>query len=1154
MWCATIDSMMLRATVVDVNPQDPTRVWVTIPQKYGQKPVRVFTRVQATKGDHVYVTNTSATRVPQWVVFGQMSEVGSWHTPEPHTHPIGQVDGLKDWLTQYETWMGDHQAKLDEAQKRIAEGKAEVDAARKDLNQAQTDITEAVRKATLERARLDQAEANLDQMGRNLTAAGGRISANETALKSAQDRLTSAETAVQKTTTDLTAVDTKLTNTSKDLTTLQGTVGDVQSKVVESDRKAAAAQATADQASTAAGNAASKATAAQSTADQAKAAAGTADEAARAASGLASSKGEVIYQASAPTGARAAAQNLWIRTTDNKPHTWNGTAWTPVTDKAATDAAAAAATAQSAASAAQATANQAKADAAAAAQSALDAMTKAGQAQTSADGKNRITRSVSPASQPGTAVGDTHFTMSTMGGGGVVTRQQRWDGSTWQDESLSHQVLASLDLGKATVGELDGAYIKANSILSNRVVVSAGENLIPDPTFLSAAMNTSRTTGTAWRIGTAANGSKVLTTNSGTQSDVPLTGAPDGWMQVDSTAKYQLQMLAGGPDQLSTYLMLLFVDGTSKADGFQFVRGLTGALAPKIVEWDLAALGGPVAVRPMIRRNPTPSGGTNFYTQVGAVSFRRKVGTVLIEDGAVTGDKVEAQTVAAKVGQFVQVKAVNVEVTGELAARVVNAMDTNTRNLVVTESAILQHTTLLGTTVADQLNVRKLLRGRDAIISGTLDVAQLNVTGEMSAKIISTATLQARQGFFTDGLTAQDATLLGTTVAEKLVVTDAFSARVVNAMTAQTKQLVVTEDAILNRATVVQSLVTPELIASKVDARYLRADNIKTGLLEVFGRFRTAPDGQPQIIIQPSQSAWNSKDLAVWFTPDGTTPGGGDAMMYAVTGGMWMNPAGGGGRSESLWTAQQLNLRGQSRAGVRIMDGLTIQSTAGTVGPTINTPNMQFLNIMGQGGVSLTTLSGDARITPWGGVDILANNGNFYAEGDEVRLNGGTGGVRFTDKSGTAGQYSRTTGTAANMNMNLNGVLFRVTSALKYKTQVEEYVPDPGWLDMPVSRWKDKASLREAAELRERIKDRLGPLTAGEQDILDRAELWHVGTIADTAQDVAPHQVMRDINGEVDWYAYDRDGAMLRYFVRQQRDQIRSLEQRVAQLEGTHHG
>lgn len=94
--------MMLRATVADVDPRDPTRAWVTIPQKYGAKPVRVFTRVQVTKGDHVYVTNTSVTRVPQWVVFGYQTEIGRWGNPYPHTHPMGQVEGLVDRLNALE--------------------------------------------------------------------------------------------------------------------------------------------------------------------------------------------------------------------------------------------------------------------------------------------------------------------------------------------------------------------------------------------------------------------------------------------------------------------------------------------------------------------------------------------------------------------------------------------------------------------------------------------------------------------------------------------------------------------------------------------------------------------------------------------------------------------------------------------------------------------------------------------------------------------------------------------------------------------------------------------------------------------------------------------------------------------------------------------
>lgn len=108
-----------------------------------------------------------------------------------------------------------------------------------------------------------------------------------------------------------------------------------------------------------------QAQAAQTSASNAQTAADNANTAALNAAGIANSKGKVIYAASAPTGADRNVNNLWIRTSDNKPHTWSGTAWVARTDKAATDAASAAATAQTAASNAQSTANAAQAAAAA---------------------------------------------------------------------------------------------------------------------------------------------------------------------------------------------------------------------------------------------------------------------------------------------------------------------------------------------------------------------------------------------------------------------------------------------------------------------------------------------------------------------------------------------------------------------------------------------------------------------------------------------------------------------------------------------------------------------------------------------------------------------------------------------------------------------
>lgn len=95
----------------------------------------------------------------------------------------------------------------------------------------------------------------------------------------------------------------------------------------------------------------------------------------------------------------------------------------------------------------------------------------------------------------------------------------------------------------------------------------------------------------------------------------------------------------------------------------------------------------------------------------------------------------------------------------------------------------------IGDTAAAQINERRLIIGRDAILTGTVDVVQLNVTGDMAAQIVS-------------------------------------------AMSVESKKLIVTEDAILNRATVVQSLVTPELIADRINVNSLGAQLVTSGAIQ----------------------------------------------------------------------------------------------------------------------------------------------------------------------------------------------------------------------------------------------------------------------------------------------------------------------------------
>lgn len=92
----------------------------------------------------------------------------------------------------------------------------------------------------------------------------------------------------------------------------------------------------------------------QSSTATAQTAAEAAQTAANNAATAAGNKGEVIFGSTTPVAAKRLAQNLWIDTTGGKntPKRWDGSAWSIVTDKAATDA-------QAAANAAQATATEA---------------------------------------------------------------------------------------------------------------------------------------------------------------------------------------------------------------------------------------------------------------------------------------------------------------------------------------------------------------------------------------------------------------------------------------------------------------------------------------------------------------------------------------------------------------------------------------------------------------------------------------------------------------------------------------------------------------------------------------------------------------------------------------------------------------------------
>ena len=88
-------------------------------------------------------------------------------------------------------------------------------------------------------------------------------------------------------------------------------------------------------------------------------------------------------------------------------------------------------------------------------------------AQQSANGKNNVTYSESPPTEADEGiVGDTWFVGATDSESGSwnVVAQYQYTAEGWTQVELSHEVIATVDLGKATVGELDGIRIAARTI------------------------------------------------------------------------------------------------------------------------------------------------------------------------------------------------------------------------------------------------------------------------------------------------------------------------------------------------------------------------------------------------------------------------------------------------------------------------------------------------------------------------------------------------------------------------------------------------------------------------------------------------------------------------------------------------------------------
>lgn len=304
--------------------------------------------------------------------------------------------------------------------------------------------------------------------------------------------------------------------------------------------------------------------------------------------------------------------------------------------------------------------------------------------QTSVNGKNSITRSTEDASGTGVVAGDAWYKVDSNGD---TMAMWIWSGSTWVASKVRNEMLDTVDVNKLKVHDtatmntavidklwVDG--IAAKSIETSRLVVATG-NIIPDGTELLS--------DTQWGDMRRDTVDKPMSLPAARWADYPFSGIKsigntpftvspgveyvvETWIKADKpNSRFYMELRStkdgthGGTCKLET--------PTVKSIGSYLL--FNAEAVP--TEWTLyrgtwTPNNGVTEVR-FGTFYFNHAGGTEKTASIGLAGFsmRPKVGAVLIEDGAVSADKISAsKELSAKVGQFIEVETSSLVATKDI--------------------------------------------------------------------------------------------------------------------------------------------------------------------------------------------------------------------------------------------------------------------------------------------------------------------------------------------------------------------------------------------------------------------------------------------------------------------------------------------------------
>lgn len=494
-------------------------------------------------------------------------------------------------------------------------------------------------------------------------------------------------------------------------------------------------------------------------------------------------------------------------------------------------------------------------------------------------GGTYVTYSAEPASKPGVKVGDTHFTMSSDSGPSRVTRQQRWDGSDWQDVTLSHETIASLDLGKATVGSLDGKRIKADSITGTSIVGESVAGKIGK--FLSLDVGQLTTTGTANINEAVVNNiwAKKIASKKIVASEVIIGQGgnliPNGFGEMNDLTGFSQFNIQNDSAPLNSAIGATATFWTDKKSGVPS-DDYTPVVAGSNYAWKISSRG--------------KYTGQKFYFQVRWYDANNEAVTSKPSDYLVTNQTVEVSSWSTFTG-IVQAP------TGAAYARF--TFYCNHQN---------------GTQNENQWHRIGGFDFRDAV------AGRLIVDGSISTQHVNAETFDVTKLLKANSIEAQYLKV------DQIKDAVRIDSQIFNGKTYYGGKFIADD----NGEFATNSAWNVGLHASsrgvsmfdKSGTRVFNMD-IGTGQLDITGTFTTGAKGDPSIRVVSAESSWNGTDQGVWFTYDGNAYGWGRKDSNFPVAGVFTTAKPG---SWNMTPDIPLQLRGFASGGVKVWDTLQIES------------------------------------------------------------------------------------------------------------------------------------------------------------------------------------------------------------------------------------